>query len=517
MSSLKRTLLIITVLMAAVMELIDTTIVNVALSHMSGNLGATLEDTTWVVTAYAIANVIIIPMTSFLTAMFGRRNYYIGSIIIFVFCSIMCGGAPDIWTLVAFRFLQGLGGGALLSVSQAVIFELFPKEKQGVASAIFGIGVFIGPTIGPTMGGLIIDNYNWPLIFYINIPIGIAAAVSCYFLLTEPLIKPKINKVDWLGIILLAVGIGSLQTVLERGQTEDWFATGYIIVLTVTAIAALIAFILWELHVAHPVVNLRVFKSRSLSIAAILTFITGIGMFTSVFITPVLAQRLLGFTPTETGLMLLPSAVIAIFALIASGKLMAKGVSPILIVVLGFVCFIYFNWSMAGINFGISARAISINLIFRATAMAFLTVPLTMLAVSSLPPADIPQGASLNNMMRQLGGAFGISAVNTYYAQRIAVHRTDLLSHINIYNPQAVERLNSLTAYFQQKGINAMDARMKGIGVIEHTISTQSSMLSYIDCYYFVGLLFVVTLPLLLFVSKKPKNPAIGKMVISDH
>jgi len=271
------------------MELIDTTIVNVALSHMSGNLGATIEDTTWVITSYAIANVIIIPLTSFLTTRLGRRNYYIGSIILFVVCSFMCGSSTGIWMLVFFRFLQGLGGGALLSVSQAVVFEQFPKEKQGIAGAIFGIGVFVGPTIGPTLGGFITENYSWPLIFYVNIPVGILAATSCYFLLTEPVIKSKVQAVDWTGIILLATGIGSLQTVLERGQTEDWFATGYITFLTVLSIITLTAFVLWELHVEHPVVNLRVFKSKSLSVAAILTFITGIGMFTSIFLTLIAA------------------------------------------------------------------------------------------------------------------------------------------------------------------------------------------------------------------------------------
>ncbi|WP_214072756.1 DHA2 family efflux MFS transporter permease subunit [Mucilaginibacter sp. dw_454] len=517
MNNLKRNLLIVTVLLAAVMELIDTTIVNVALSHMSGNLGATLEDTTWVVTAYAIANVIIIPMTSFLTAIFGRRRYYIGSIIIFVICSFMCGSAGNIWTLVIFRFLQGLGGGALLSVSQAVIFECFPKEKQSVASAIFGIGVFIGPTIGPTMGGIIIDNYSWPLIFYINVPIGILAATSCYFLLTEPSIKPTVNKVDWLGIILLAIGIGSLQTVLERGQTEDWFATGYITFLSVTTVISLTAFILWELHVPHPVVNLRVFKSKSLTIAAILTFITGIGMFTSVFLTPVIAQRLLGFSPTQTGFLLLPGAVIAIIGLMVSGKLIQAGLSPLIVVAAGFACFIFFNWNMSHINFDTSAHAITINLIFRALGMAFLTVPLTLLAVSSLAPADIPQGASLNNMMRQLGGAFGISAINTYAARRVAVHRTDLLANISNYNSEAVSRLNSLTAYFQHKGINAIDAKAKGVAIIEQTVIKQSAMLSYADAFFLIGLLFAVTLPLLLFVIRAPKNAAIGKMVISDH
>jgi len=400
----KRNLLILTVLLAAVMELIDTTIVNVALSHMSGNLGATLEDTTWVVTSYAIANVIIIPMTSFLTSRLGRRNYYIGSIVVFIACSFMCGSSGDIWTLVFFRFFQGIGGGALLSVSQAVVFEQFPKEKQSTAGALFGIGVFIGPTIGPTLGGFIVENYSWPLIFYINIPIGILAAVSCYFLLTEPPVKVAVSKVDWTGIGLLALGVGSLQTVLERGQTEDWFATGYITLLTIVSVLSLAGFILWELRAPFPVVNLRVFKSKELSIAALLTFITGIGMFTSVFLTPVIAQRLLGFNPTETGLLLLPGAIIAIVGLIVSGKLLQSGVSPVIIVAAGFFCFIYFNWAMFNMDLDTSARAITDNLIFRALGMAFLTVPLTVLAVSSLQPKDIPQGAALNNMMRQLGG-----------------------------------------------------------------------------------------------------------------
>jgi DHA2 family multidrug resistance protein len=516
MSILKRNLLIITVLLAAVMELIDTTIVNVALSHMSGNLGATLEDTTWVITSYAIANVIIIPLTSFLTIRLGRRNYYIGSIVLFIVCSFMCGSATDIWTLVFFRFFQGIGGGALLSVSQAVIIELFPKEKQGVAGAIFGIGVFVGPTIGPTLGGFITENYSWPLIFYINIPIGIIAATSCYFLLTEPLIKSKAHAVDWTGIALLTIGIGSLQTVLERGQTEDWFATGYITFLIVTSVIALTAFVLWELHVEHPVVNLRVFKSKSLSIAAILTFITGIGMFTSIFLTPVVAQVLLGFTPTQTGLLLLPGAIIAILGLMISGKLMQAGVSPIIIICAGFFCFIYFNWSMFGMDLDTSANSITGNLIFRALGMAFLTVPLTVLAVSSLQPKDMPQGAALNNMMRQLGGSFGISIINTYVARRIASHRIDLISNITSANPLTVDRINAYTAYFQHKGIDLQNAKLKAMKIIDLTVVKQSTLLSYKDAYFLIGLLFAIMLPLLLFVVGGPKN-TMPKTVVSDH
>ncbi|MEO6524492.1 MAG: DHA2 family efflux MFS transporter permease subunit [Mucilaginibacter sp.] len=516
MSPLKRQILIITVILAAIMELIDTSIVNVALNYMSGNLGSTLEDTAWVITSYAIANVIIIPMTSFLTNMLGRRNYYIGSIILFILCSLMCGQAHSITELVLFRFLQGLGGGALLSVSAAVVYEQFPKEKLGTASALFGIGVFIGPTIGPTLGGYITEHYSWPWIFYINVPIGILVAVSCYFLLPESSTKTTVKKVDWLGIGLLTAGIGALQTVLERGQTEDWFATKYITYLTITAVVSLVGFVINELHVENPVVDLRVLKSKSLKVAAILTFITGMGMFTSIFLTPVVAQRLLGFTPSQTGLLLLPGAIIAVFALIISGKLLQKGVSPVLIILVGFLCFIYFNWSMATMNPDTPAMFITLHLIFRALGMALLTVPLSSLAVSSLPAKDMPQGTALNNMMRQLGGSFGISIINTYSARRLAVHRTDLITHVTATNPLTVDRINGYTAYFQTKGISFLDAKVKAMKLIDMSVVKQSTLLSYLDSYLLIGSLFALALPLLLFVIKRGKaaGPAV---VVSDH
>jgi len=514
MSPLKRKLLIITVLLAAVMELIDTTIVNVALSHMSGNLGSTLEDTSWVITSYAIANVIIIPITSFLTARLGRRNYYIGSIILFTVCSFLCGQSSGIWMLVFFRFFQGLGGGALLSVSQAVVFEQFPKEKQGIASALFGIGVFIGPTIGPTLGGFITEDYSWPWIFYVNIPIGVTAAISCYFLLTESPLVVAIKKIDWTGIFLLVIGIGTLQTVLERGQTDDWFSATYILVFTIIAILSLIGFVIWELSIDNPVVDLRVLKSKTLSIAAILTFITGIGMFTSVFLTPVIAQRLLNFSPSQTGLLLLPGALCALCALMLSGKLLQKGVPAVIIVAAGFICFIYFNWRMSQIDFDTSATAITCLLIFRALGMAFLTVPLMSLAVSSLNANDIPQGAALNNMMRQLGGSFGISIINTYYARRTAVHRTDLVSNITAGNPYVTDRINGYTRYFQTKGISLVDAKIKAMQLLDVTVVKQTSMLSYLDAFLLIGCLFALALPLLLFVMKRSNKPAV---IVSDH
>ncbi len=498
------------------MELIDTSIVNVALSHMSGNLGATLEDTSWVITAYAIANIIIIPMTSFLTERLGRRRYYIGSIIAFTTFSALCGLAPNIWLLVAFRFLQGIGGGALLSVSQAIVFETYGKERIGTASALFGIGVFIGPTIGPTLGGFITENYNWPWIFYINIPIGIAVAVSSYFLVTNAAASAAVKKVDWWGILLLIIGIGSLQTVLERGETEDWFAAKYIIFLTVTAAISLTVFIWHELTTKAPVVDLRVLRSSTLAVAATLTFVTGFGLFTSVFLTPVLAQRVLLFPPTITGLILLPGAICAIFGLMLSGTLLKKGVSPVTIIIGGFVLFIIFSWQMSRMNLNAGPGDLTITLIYRAMGIALLTVPLTALAVSGLAPKDIPQGTALNNMMRQLGGSFGIAVINTYVAKRFGQHRSDLVSDFTLFSNASTERLNNLIHYFAAKGFSSFDAERKAFAVINSGIDRQSYLLSYLDAFLFTGLLFLGAMPLLLFTLNKRKKGA-PVVIINDH
>lgn len=513
---IRKTILLITVIVAAMMELLDISIVNVALSHMSGNLGATLEDTSWVITSYAIANVIIIPITSFLALKLGRRNYYIGSIILFTICSFMCGQATNIWMLIFFRFLQGMGGGALLSVSQAIVFDIFPKERRNVASALFGIGVFIGPTIGPTLGGYITEYYSWPWIFYINIPLGIAVTILCSMLLTEPSVKQEAGSIDWLGIFLLAIGVGSLQTVLERGETEDWFDTTYIVVLTVTAILGIFLFIWWELKVKNPVVNLNVLKSRNLSIAAFMTFISGIGIFTSVFLTPVFAQRLLNFTPSQTGLLLLPGAILALGGLMISARILQKGISPLIMIVTGICLFILFNWQMSRLNGEAGPADISIPLIWRGVGLAVITVPLTSLAVSTLEPKDIPQGAALNNMMRQLGGSFGIALVNTYLTNRNAVHRTDLVANLTPGNPLLTDRLNGYSHYFMTKGASAPDAQHQALGLLDAGVVRQSNLLSFGDAYLLIGLIFLIVLPLLLFAARKKDRQA-APVIVSDH
>jgi MFS transporter, DHA2 family, multidrug resistance protein len=503
---MKRILLLCSVIAAAMMELIDTSIVNVALADMSGNLGATLQDTSWVITSYAIANVIIIPLTSFLAAKLGRRNYYIGSIIAFTFFSFLCGTATNIWALVAYRFLQGIGGGALLSVSMAIVFELFSPEKKNVASAVFGLGIFVGPTFGPTLGGYFTEYYSWPWVFYINIPIGIVTGILCYLLLEESKHRQAVVKVDWIGIILLALGVSSLQTVLERGEMEDWFAARFIVYLTITALIGVSLFIWWELKIENPAVNLRILKSRNLAIASTLTFISGIGIYSSILLTPLFAQRILNFPPMDTGLLLLPGALVAILGLILSARLLQRGVSPVYMIAGGMALFIWFSWQMSFISNASGPANLSTPLIWRALGLAMITVPLTTLAVSALAPAQIPQGSALNNMMRQLGGSFGIALINTYLTNRHAVHRYDLLANYRTDNPLLTNRLEGYANYFQSKGSDVVDGINKSASLLNHAVEQQASILSYIDAYLLVGIVFLLSLPLLLLSRQRKRT-----------
>ena len=499
---LRKLIITITVISAAIIELIDTSIVNVALNDMSGNLGATLEDVAWVVTAYAIANVIIIPMTSFLAARFGRRNYYIGSILLFTAASVACGNAHNIWELVAFRFIQGIGGGALLSTSQAILFETFTVAQRGFASSLFAVGLFVGPTIGPTLGGWIIDHYSWPWIFYINLPIGLAAAFLSWLYVKEPAHARNAETIDWLGIGFLVVGLGALQTVLERGESEDWFSRRYIVVLAVTAAVFLLSFVARELLAKHPVVDLRVLRSRKLAIAASLTFVLGFSLYSTVFIVPVFTQRLLGYTAMQTGMLFLPGALVALFFLPIMGRLLMKGFPPQAMVVMGFGIVAVFALQLSHLNLNAQSSDFFWPIILRAVGLSLVTIPLTQLAVSGLHQRDIPQGVALNNMMRQMGGSFGIAFINTFLDHRTASHRLDLVSRLSAGAPATEGRLSQIAQMLVSKGATAWEASHRALGILELTVERHSSLLSYLDAYRLVGLLSLACAPLILFAGR---------------
>ncbi|EDM35518.1 multidrug resistance protein [Pedobacter sp. BAL39] len=500
-------IIVITTITAAVMELIDTSIVNVALNNISGTLGATLEDASWVVTAYAIANVIIIPLTGFLSRYFGRKNYYLFSIIAFTIASYMCGASSSLWMLVFWRFIQGIGGGALLSVSQGILFDQFKPHEKGIAGGIFGMGIVIGPTIGPVLGGYIVDNYHWALIFDINIPIGIVAALLTWkFIERKPNeynIDKKSISIDYIGILSLTIGIGALQYVLEKGQSEDWFQDEAIRYLTFVAVAGLGTFIWWELHTDNPAINLRVLKSRNLVGSNVLTFVCGFGLFGSVYLFPVMVQRVLGYTPTEAGISMIPGALIAIFAMPFIGAGLGKGIKPIYFVVTGFALFILHGYTSSLAAPGAGKWWFAVAQMCRGLGTGCLTVPLLSQAVVGLKVQDMPYGISLNNMFRQLGGAFGIAIMNTYATNRFATHRSDLVSNLQGNNPLLTERLNGISHGLVAQGLNPHNAKQAALGILDHSLSNQAQMQAYLDGFLLIAIFFVCTIPFMLLLKSE--------------
>ena len=488
----------ITTISAAIMELIDTSIVNVALNQMAGNLGASIEDIAWVITSYAIANVIIIPMTGFLALYFGRLRYYMVSIAIFTIASVLCGTSTTLWQIVLWRFVQGLGGGALLSTSQSILFETFTGKQRGMAAALFGMGVVLGPTMGPTVGGIIIDSYSWPLIFFINLPFGIVASILAYRFIPRLPVALKKPSIDWSGIFLLTIGVGALQYVLERGEAEDWYDSRLIIGLTVLAAVGLVTFIWWELQQKEPVVNLRILKDFNLAITTLLTFIVGFILFTSVFIFPLMLQRALGYTAYETGITLLPASLLSLILMPFIGKMLQGGTRPHIFVTIGFITLMGFGILMSRADQNVSSGFFALPLLIRGAGLACLFVPLNAMAVAGLKPHEIPQGVALNNMMRQLGGSFGIAIINNYLAHRVAIHRVDLISNIYDGSAQFTERFNQIYQGLQSKLPLIANLKQQTYQIIDLSVMKQAFLLSYLDAFLYATLFILFAFPLLL-------------------
>ena len=504
----RRVIITITAVMCALLEIVDTTIVNVALTDMRGSLGATLTDVAWVITAYAIANVIVIPMTSWLSQQFGRKNYFAASIILFTVSSFLCGNADNIWELVAFRFIQGLGGGALLVTAQTIITESYPIAKRGMAQAIYGMGVIVGPTLGPPLGGYLVDNFSWPYIFYINIPLGIIATFLTITFVKSPKYgeKLKANQVDWWGIVFLASFIGSLQFVLEHGQQDDWFNNNLIVFLSCVSVFGLLAFIWRESTYKYPIVNLSVLKDSNLRIGTIMTFILGFGLYGSTLIIPIYTQSVLGWTATDAGLLLIPGSITTAIMMPFIGKLIQKGVPQGYMVAAGFFVFFTFTfWMRNIITPDTGAEHMFCPLILRGVGLGLLFVPITTLSLSTLKGKNIGEGAAFTGMMRQLGGSFGIALITTFITRFSQEHRVNLIAHLDITKVELQTRIQQLQAGFMSKGFTANEALAKAYQVIDFSVSKQSTVMSYMDIFMYLGIMFLLCIPIIFFI-KKGKN-----------
>lgn len=500
----RRAIITITAILCALLEIVDTTIVNVALNEMKGNLGATLNEIAWVITAYAIANVIIVPMTSWLSQQFGRRNYFAASVIIFTVSSFLCGNATNIWELVLFRFVQGLGGGALLVTSQTIITESYPPEKRSMAQAIYGLGVIIGPTLGPPLGGYIVDHFSWPYIFYINIPIGVIATLLTLQFVRSPKYAEKkaANEIDWWGIIFLAMAVGSLQYILEKGQEDDWFNSTTIIMLTVTAVLGFYFFIWRELTYKNPIVELRVLKNGNLRVGTILSFILGFGLYGSTFIIPVYTQSTLGWTAQQSGMLMIPAALTTAFMMPIIGRLLQKGVPQQYLVAGGMLLFfIYSFWGYKILTPDTGEGAFFWPLIMRGIGMGLLFIPITTLSLSTLKGQQIGQGAAFTGMMRQLGGSFGIASITTFIARRNMLHRSNLVSSLNMNDPDVQQRLHGMQQNFMAKGMAPDVALNSGYKLMEYSVMKQAAVLSYMDVFLYIGIMFLLCIPFVLLVK----------------
>jgi DHA2 family multidrug resistance protein len=505
----RRVIITVTAILCALLEIVDTTIVNVALNDMRGTLGATLTEVGWVITAYAIGNVIIVPMTSWLSQQFGRRNYFAASIILFTVCSFLCGNATGIWELVLFRFLQGIGGGALLVTSQTIITESYPPAKRGMAQAIYGLGVIIGPTLGPPLGGYIVDHASWPFIFYINIPIGVIAVLLTLQFVRSPKYgeKSAVRDIDWLGIGLLALTVGSLQYVLEKGQDDDWFNSSLIIVLAVAAFLGLYFFIWRELSYKKPIVDLRVLKNGNLRVGTILSFIMGFGLYGSTFIIPLYTQSILGWTAQEAGMLMVPAALTTAVMMPIIGTLLQKGVPQQYLVALGFILFSVFTfWGYVILTPDTNSDDFFWMLIVRGIGMGMLFIPITTLSLSTLKGQEIGQGAAFTGMMRQLGGSFGIALITTFLSRQNIVHRTALVSKLDINNPAVLKRIQGMQHAFINKGM-ATDAALKASYTgMDRMVTKQAAVLSYMDVFLYLGILFLLCVPFVIMVKGNKKK-----------
>jgi DHA2 family multidrug resistance protein len=510
----RRVIITITAVLCALLEIVDTTIVNVALNNMRGSLGATLTDVAWVITAYAIANVIVIPMTSWLSQQFGRKNYFAASIILFTLSSFLCGNATNIWELVAFRFLQGLGGGALLVTAQTIITESYPIAKRGMAQAIYGMGVIVGPTLGPPLGGYIVDHFSWPYIFYINIPIGIIATILTFIFVKSPKYGEKLaaNQVDWWGIVFLASFIGSLQFVLEHGQQDDWFNDNLIVALSILSVFGLFAFIWRETTYKFPIVNLSVLKDTNLRVGTVMCFILGFGLYGSTFIIPIYTQSVLGWSATDAGLLLIPSSITTGIMMPMIGKMIQRGIPQAYMVAAGFLVFFGFSfWMNNVLTPDTGVEHMFWPLILRGIGLGLLFVPITTLSLSTLKGKSIGEGAAFTGMMRQLGGSFGIAIITTFIARFNQEHRVDLLANLNPTKYNVQERILALQKGFMSKGFTADQAMNKAYQAMDYGVMKQAAVLSYMDVFMWLGILFLVCIPFVLVIKKGKKKVDVGE------
>jgi DHA2 family multidrug resistance protein len=488
------------------MEVLDTTVVNVSLPHIAGSLSASVDEATWALTSYLVANAIVLPITGWLANYFGRKRLLMTAVAGFTGASVLCGLAPSLPVLIFFRVIQGATGGALQPLSQAVMLEAFPPEARGKAMGFWGLGIVVAPMLGPVLGGWLTDSYSWRWVFYINLPVGLASIIMTgLFIFDPPYIRRPRAGIDYWGIGMLAVGIGSLQVVLDKGQEDDWFGSHFITALTIVAVIGLSAFVIYELAVRHPVVDLRVFKKRTYSAGVFLMTVLGFVLYGSLVLLPIFLQTLLNYPALQAGIAMFPRGMGSFIAMPITGAILSR-LDARKLLVFGIVGTAITLFQLSHLNLNAGYWDVFWPQFSQGLALAFLFVPLTTATMDPIPNEEMGNATSIFNLMRNLGGSMGIAGATTLIARQEQLHINRLGTNITIYSPQAQAAINQMRGVFMGQGSDPTTATNRAYGAIFGLVQQQATMLSFADVFHLLGLVFLLVLPALFLMRRRHRR-----------
>src|SRR6266436_3015092 len=500
----------ITVTLATFMEVLDTSIANVALPHISGNLSASADESTWVLTSYLVSNAIVLPLSGWMSTLIGRKRFYMSCVAVFTVSSFLCGLAPSLGVLVLFRILQGAGGGGLQPSEQAILNDTFSLEKRGMAFAVYGIAVVVAPTIGPWLGGWITDNFSWRWIFYINVPVGIISLLLTSVLISDPPYMKRASiksgfRIDYIGIGLISLGLGSMQIILDKGQRDDWLSSDFIRVFFALMIIGIVAGIFWELRQKEPVIDLHMLKNRNFTIATIAMFFLGFVMYASTVLIPQFLQQMMGYTAELAGLALSPGGAVIMCMMPVVGFLVSRVDTRLLI---GFGCivvasslFVMAGWNLQ-LDYGHAVRA----RMLQGLGLAFLFIPINVSAFAYVPREKTNMGTGIINLARNIGASVGIATVTTMLERRAQFHQSRLMEGVNNMNPALKTTLAGFAASSISGGSSAYHSASQATGMVYDTVQRQAAMMAFIDNFHMLGIVFFVVIPVLMLLKRPPKG-----------